>query len=128
MPLAIWVPLFFAIFAIYAVTFTRVSKHAPFCLKLWNMCREAIFQFVRSSMRHAGIFVVALLLFLGVAIFYQVGVPLVLLAFWIWWVRRRKCYGTGSDIMNAGIARFPPLCREDKRNAWSKLKKDKTKP
>ena len=84
----------------------------------WEMLAEA----VRHGMRPASLFIWA---FFGVLLSY---------AFWpysavflaglvpFWLVRAWKIFREETD---AGISRFPPLCREDWRVARSKLKKGK---
>jgi asparagine N-glycosylation enzyme membrane subunit Stt3 len=82
-------------------------------------------QFVRSLTRDATIFIVALLLFVGSMAFWQVAAPFFGFLLLIGFVRACLNFRRSFNQNYAGISKWPPLSREDRRVAQSKLK---TKP
>ncbi len=85
----------------------------------------AIRQIARTSMREAGLFIFALLGFILGCIFWQVGAlvaaPLLILGL----VRLIEYLRFTFSPQKLGISQWPPLSREDRRVARSKLCKYK---
>ncbi len=79
--------------------------------------------FVRSLTRDATLFIIALPLFAASMTIWQVSAPFFGLLLLIGFIRACLSFRRSFTQNCAGISKWPPLSREDRRVAQSKLKR-----